>query len=129
MTLRHFSDSDSPADVTMHIFLSEYSPTYVNVDERRARLRAQLVNSRGGPLGVIDVKEVVIGAVDVELARRLWRRLLDPTPSATHTWPIGPGPGRTPRAGQRELRSGPAHTRVIAAARKNVSSREATARE
>src|SRR5688572_21383278 len=43
VTLRQFSDSESPADATIHIFLSEYSPTYVNVDERRARLRAQLV--------------------------------------------------------------------------------------
>ena len=93
VTLRQFSDSDSPADATIHIFLSEYSPTYVNVDERRARLRAQLVNSGGGPLGVVDVKEVIIVAVDVDTARRLWQRLLDPTPSATsNTWQIGTGP-------------------------------------
>ena len=91
--LRQFSDSDSPADATMHIFLSEYSPSYVNVDERRARLRAQLVNSGGGPLGVIDLKEVIIGTADVENARRLWQRLLDPTPAATpDTWQIGTGP-------------------------------------
>lgn len=93
VTLRQFSDSDSPADATIHIFLGEYSPTYVNVDERRARLRARLVDSGGGPLGVVDVKEVIIGAVDVEMARRLWQRLLDPTPSATsNTWQIGTGP-------------------------------------
>ena len=93
VTLPQFSDSDSPADATMHIFLGEYSPTYVNVDERRARLRAELVNSGGGPLGVVDVKEVIIGAVDVEMARRLWQTLLDPMPSATsNTWQIGPGP-------------------------------------
>jgi catechol 2,3-dioxygenase-like lactoylglutathione lyase family enzyme len=93
VTLRQFSDSDSPADATIHIFLSEYSPTYVNVDQRRARLRAQLVDSGGGPLGVVDVKEVIIGAVDVERARRLWQRLLEPTPSVTsNTWQIGAGP-------------------------------------
>jgi catechol 2,3-dioxygenase-like lactoylglutathione lyase family enzyme len=93
VTLPQFSDSDNPAGGTMHIFLSEYSPTYVNVDERRARLRAQLVNSGGGPLGVVDVKELIIGAVDVEEARRLWQKLLDPTPSATsNTWQIGAGP-------------------------------------
>jgi hypothetical protein len=93
VTLREFSDSDSPANATIHIFLSEYSPTYVNVDERRARLRAQLVNSGGGPLGVVEVKEVLIGAVDVEAARRLWQKLLDPTPSATSDmWQIGSGP-------------------------------------
>ena len=93
VTLPQFSDSDSPADATIHIFLGEYSPTYVNVDERRARLRAELVNSGGGPLGVVDVKEVIIGAVDMEMARRLWQRLLDPTPSATsNMWQIGSGP-------------------------------------
>jgi catechol 2,3-dioxygenase-like lactoylglutathione lyase family enzyme len=93
VTLRQFSDSDSPGDATIHIFLSEYSPAYVNVDERRERLRAQLLNSGGGPLGVIDVKEIVIGAVDLEAARRLWQKLLDPTPPATsNTWQIGNGP-------------------------------------
>ena len=75
VTLRPFSDSDNPADATIHVFLNEYSPAYVNVDERRARLRAQLVNTGGGPLGVVDVKEVIIGVVDVEMARRLWQRV------------------------------------------------------
>jgi hypothetical protein len=92
VTLREFSDSDGPADATIHIFLSEYNPAYVNVDERRARLRAQLVNGGGGPLGVVDVKEVIIGVVDMEMARLLWQRLLDPTPSASDTWQIGTGP-------------------------------------
>jgi catechol 2,3-dioxygenase-like lactoylglutathione lyase family enzyme len=93
VTLRQFSDADSPADATIHIFLSEYSPTYVNVDERRARLRAQLLKSGGGPLGVVEVKEVVIAVVDLEAARRLWQKLLDPTPSGTsNTWQIGRGP-------------------------------------
>jgi catechol 2,3-dioxygenase-like lactoylglutathione lyase family enzyme len=93
VTLRQFSDSDSPADATIHIFLSEYSPAYVNVDDRRERLRAQLLNRGGGPLGVVEVKEIVIGAVDLEAARRLWQKLLDPTPSATsNTWQIGSGP-------------------------------------
>jgi catechol 2,3-dioxygenase-like lactoylglutathione lyase family enzyme len=106
VTLRQFSDSDSPADATIHIFLGEYSPTYVNVDERRARLRAQLVNNGGGPLGVIDVKEVIIGAVDVEMARRLWQRLLDPTPSAAHTWQIGTGPAvRLVRASENRVQA------------------------
>jgi catechol 2,3-dioxygenase-like lactoylglutathione lyase family enzyme len=93
VTLRQFSDSDSPADATIHIFLSEYSPTYVNVDERRARLRAQLIKGGGGSVGVVDVKEVIVGAVDLKAARRLWQKLLDSTPSATSSrWEIGSGP-------------------------------------
>jgi hypothetical protein len=93
VTLTQFSDSDNPANATIHIFLSEYSPTYVNVDERRARLRSQLVNSGGGPLGVVDVKEVIVGAVDLEVARQRWQKLLDPIPSTTlNMWQIGNGP-------------------------------------
>lgn len=93
VTLRDFSDSDSAADATIHIFLSEYSPTYVNVDDRRERLRRQLLASGDGSLGVVDVKEVIVGAVDLEAARPLWQKLLDPTPSATsNTWQVGGGP-------------------------------------
>jgi hypothetical protein len=93
VTLRPFSDSDAPADATMHIFLSEYSPAYVNVEERRTRLRRQLAASGGGPLGVVEVKEVIIGAIDVASARQNWQRLLDPMPSsASNTWQIGNGP-------------------------------------
>ena len=107
VTLREFSDSDSPADATIHIFLSEYSPAYVDVDERRARLQRQLIDSGGGPLGVRGVKEVVIGAVDVAAARRLWQKLLDPTPPVTsNVWPIGTGPAvRLVRANENRLQA------------------------
>jgi catechol 2,3-dioxygenase-like lactoylglutathione lyase family enzyme len=93
VTLLQFSDAESPANATLHIFLSEYSPSYVNVEERRSRLRKQLFEQRGGPLGVVDVKEVVIGAADLARARSLWQRLLDPSRSATSdTWHVGNGP-------------------------------------
>ena len=93
VALRPFSDSDSPADATMHVFLSEYSPAYVNVEERRARLRKQLAASGGGPLGIVEVKEVIIGATDVAAARRHWQSLLDPIRSSTaNSWQIGDGP-------------------------------------
>jgi catechol 2,3-dioxygenase-like lactoylglutathione lyase family enzyme len=93
VTLSQFSDADDPANATVHIFLSEYNPAYLNVDERQSRLRKQLVERGGGPLGVVDVKEVIIGARDLEKARSLWQRLLDPARSATpNTWQIGNGP-------------------------------------
>ena len=93
VTLRQFSDADNPANATLHIFVSEYSASYLNVDERRSRLRKQLVESSGGPLGVVDVKEVIIGATDLEMARGLWQRLLDPARSVTsNTWLVGNGP-------------------------------------
>ena len=92
VTLRQFSDGEA-ADATMHIFLSEYSPTYVNVERRRELLRRQLAESGGGPLGVEAVKEVIVGVTDLEAARGLWQKLLDPTPlSSSSTWQVGDGP-------------------------------------
>src|SRR5918995_5459171 len=66
VTLRQFSDGEA-ADATMHVFLSEYSPAYVDVEQRRERLRRQLAESGGGPLGVEAVKEDIVGVT--ELAR------------------------------------------------------------
>ena len=106
VTLRQFSDSDGPSDASIHIFLSEYSPTYVDVEERRARLRKQLVESAGGPLGVDGLKEVVIGVTDVERASGLWQKLLDPTPSSgSNSWQVGRGPAiRLVRAEENTVR-------------------------
>ena len=92
VTLRQFSDGEA-ADATTHVFLSEYSPTYVNVEQRRERLRRQLAESGGGPLGVEEVREVIVGVTDLEAARGLWQKLLDPTPlSGSSTWQVGDGP-------------------------------------
>ena len=93
VTLRQFSDADRPVDATIHIFLSEYSPTYVDVEKRRARLRRELQESSGGPLGITGVKEVIVGATDLDGATRLWKKLLGPnSPSAPGLWPVGDGP-------------------------------------
>ena len=93
VTLQQFSDSDSPADATVHIFLSEYSPTYVNVAERRDRLRSDLIAKQGGPLGVEALKEIIIGVRDLDGARALWQKLLGPTrASELSVWQVGEGP-------------------------------------
>jgi hypothetical protein len=93
VTLRQFSDADNPANATVHIFLSEYNSAYVDVDKRRSGLQQQLVERSGGPLGIVEVKEVIIGAPDMAKARSLWQTLLDPTrPSASNTWQVGNGP-------------------------------------
>lgn len=92
VTLRQFSDGEA-ADATTHVFLSEYSPKYVNVEERRERLRKQLAESGGGPLGVEAVKEVIVRVSDLAVAQGLWQKLLDPTrSSASSTWQVGDGP-------------------------------------
>ena len=105
VTLRQFSDADRPAGATIHIFLSEYSPTYVDVGQRRARLRRELRESGGGPLGVRAVKEVIIGAKELKAAARLWGKLLEPRrPSAPGLWQVGDGPAiRVVRAGESKL--------------------------
>jgi hypothetical protein len=93
VTLRQFSDSDNPAEGIVHVFLSEYSAAYVDGKERRARLRRQLAASGGGPLGITDVKEVVVGVSDLASARRFWQRLLEPAASAgPDQWQVGDGP-------------------------------------
>jgi catechol 2,3-dioxygenase-like lactoylglutathione lyase family enzyme len=105
VTLRQFSDADRPAEATMHIFLSEYSPTYVDVEQRRTRLHRELRESGGGPLGVRAVKEVIVGATDFNAATKLWGRLLAPKrPSALGLWQIGEGPAiRVVRARESKL--------------------------
>jgi len=105
VTLRQFSDSDRPSDASMHIFLSEYSPTYVNVRQRQERLRRELVASAGGPLGVKAVREVVIGTTDMKPAITLWGELLKPRhPSAPGLWQVGGGPAiRVVLAGEDKL--------------------------
>ena len=93
VTLRQFSDSDNPADATMHVFVSEYSAAYVDVEQRRGRLRRELAERGGGPLGILGVKEMVVGVTELEAARRLWQRLLDPvSASAPAVWQVGEGP-------------------------------------
>jgi hypothetical protein len=52
------------------------------------------------------VKEVVIGVTDLERARGLWQKLLDPTPSSgSNVWQLGSGPAiRLMRANQNTVR-------------------------
>ncbi|HEU5186511.1 MAG TPA: VOC family protein [Gemmatimonadaceae bacterium] len=93
VTLLELSDADRPANATMHVFLSEYSPAYVNTEQRRVRLRSELATRSGGSLGVQGVKEVVIGTTDLPTARKAWERLLDPWPvSEPGLWHVGDGP-------------------------------------
>jgi hypothetical protein len=91
--LLQFSDSDRPANANIYIFVSEYGPAYVNVAERRARLRRELLDSDGGLLGVRSVEEIIVGVTDLNAAGALWQSLLDPLPpSAPGLWRVGEGP-------------------------------------
>jgi hypothetical protein len=93
VTVASLSDSDRPMDATMHIFLSEYSPAYVDVEQRRMRLRSALSDSDGGSLGVERVIEVTIGTTNLEVSERLWADLLAPQEASPKgLWEVGRGP-------------------------------------
>ena len=92
VTLSQFSDADRPAAATLHVFLSEYNPTYVDVEQRRARLRRELADRAGGPLGVLGVEEIVVGTTDLDAANRQYEKLLEPTTRVSGAWRIGDGP-------------------------------------
>ena len=92
VTLSQFSDADRPASATLHVFLSEYNPAYVDAGQRRARLRRELAARAGGPLGVLGVEEIVVGMTDLDAASRLYERLLEPQTRVSGAWRIGDGP-------------------------------------
>jgi hypothetical protein len=105
VTLGRFSDSDSPVDARMHIFLSEYSPAYVDVNQRRKRLHDALLSDQGGALGVQSVLEVRIGATDLPESIKLWKELLSPYEAGADGFlPVGSGPAvRLVRAARNEM--------------------------
>jgi len=105
VTLASLSDSDRPADAKMHIFVCEYSPDYVDVEQRRDRLRRALSDGGGGPLGVERVVEVTIGTTNLEVSERPWAELLAPQKAlAEGHWELGSGPAiRLVRAAENKL--------------------------
>lgn len=105
VTLGRFSDSDTPVDARMHVFLSEYSPAYVDVNERRKRLHDALSRDQGGALGVESVLEVRIGTPDLPESIKHWQELLAPSKEgADGCLPIGSGPAvRLVRAAKNEM--------------------------
>ena len=59
----------------------------------RVRAREELRRRDGGPLGVIAVDEIVVGASDLGLEKARWEALLSPTPRiAEGAWQLGDGP-------------------------------------
>ena len=58
------------------VFVCDYADRKA-IAENRAAARADLMQRSGGPLGVIAVKEIVLGVTDIAKAAVQWRRLLD----------------------------------------------------
>lgn len=107
VTLQQLSDADQPGAATMQVFLSEYNPAYVDAVARRARLREELIGRGGGPLGLVRVEEVTVGAVDPSSADRTWGTLLAPARrSAEEPWRIGDGPAVRLVSAERDMIQG-----------------------
>ena len=63
------------------------------VAEGRRKASEELARLEGGPLGVLRLEEIVLGAADLESARRHWRKLLDsPDQEADGVFTFGDGP-------------------------------------
>ncbi len=87
ITLPQFSNPD------LLVFLCEYNPAFLNIYVRRNQLAGQLALSKGGPLGIQALREVVIGSPHSEGEVILWKKLLKPTePKASGIWNLGDGP-------------------------------------
>jgi hypothetical protein len=76
--------------VTGGTFFCKY---HMDVDARRAEMRAELDAADGGALGLVRVAELVVGVTDVGAAAARWQTFLDPLrPDDEHRWRIGDGP-------------------------------------
>jgi hypothetical protein len=76
------------------IFLCEYNKQFYDTTQGRLRRRAEFVEARqGGPLGLLGVQEIVVGARDIAAARASWQRLFDPLAEVEEgRWEVGDGP-------------------------------------
>jgi hypothetical protein len=74
-----------------------------DIGERRARIRGELQNHAGGPLGVESISELVIGVKDMAAAQHDWSLLLGPAPPSQESlWQIGAGPALRLVAGKED---------------------------
>lgn len=73
-------------------FVCDYTNREVTAENARAASE-ELARQMGGPLGVRELKEIVVGAPDLEAARREWRKLLDsPNADSADVFTFGTGP-------------------------------------
>ena len=72
------------------IFLCEYTE---DVSTRRQLLLEQLQERGGGPLKVLAIKELALGAREMKRMEGLWRKLLDQGGASSRSaWALGAGP-------------------------------------
>jgi hypothetical protein len=74
------------------VMLVKYNPGWRAADAERRRSIADFIARRGGALGLVSVKEVVIGAANLRLAGARWRNLLHPAAeNGAAAWHISEG--------------------------------------
>jgi len=74
-------------------FLCAYNTAVYDIRQMKAKSRATLQAKHGGPLGLVDVQEIVIGAANFEEAQGQWQRLFTPlTPVSGSRWELSEGP-------------------------------------
>jgi hypothetical protein len=72
------------------LFLIQY---VFDMDERRLRFDRVLREGKGGPLGVVRVREVVIAPDRLSEVRAQWTKLLGPADTGdADVWALGEGP-------------------------------------
>lgn len=79
-----------PSDVSIFVYDSTSKEKKAAQNERS---NTALQNSQGGPLGVVRVKELAIGVVDLKAAKAKWRMLMDrPDQQSSNLYRFSLGP-------------------------------------
>jgi len=74
------------------VMLVKYNPGWRAADAERRRSIADFIGRRGGALGLVSVKEVVIGAANLPIAGARWHTLLHPAAENGNAgWQISEG--------------------------------------
>jgi hypothetical protein len=101
-------------------FLCVYNAATYDVAEQRARGQAALRACGGGPLGVVDVHEIVVGVAHSAVAQRAWQRLFAPLrPAGRRGWRRLFASLRPPASARWQLGQGPA-IRLVPAAQDGI---------
>lgn len=75
------------------VFLCEYNPSFWSIPQERAKKKAQLQEKHGGSLGLVEVRELIVGVTDLEKSRGQWQRLFAPlVPTGEDEWQFKEGP-------------------------------------
>ena len=75
----------------MSVFLCEYNPLFLKAEVRRKQLANRLTLSKGGPLGLFSVSEIIIATTNMKRDSTAWSALLG-KPAQTGAWRAGAGP-------------------------------------